>query len=86
MATTKDYKKFPHGTAEHDRELQEKAAAQEAPTFTLVGWDRTTPDTMRDWAIRAARLGAPAEKVGSVLVYAAEIERWQLEHGSKIPD
>jgi len=74
------------GTPERDRELQATAARVKAPTFTLVAWDRTAPGLIREWAIRAARAGAPANKVGSALCYAAEFDRWQADHGSKIPD
>lgn len=55
-------------------------------TFTLSSADRCAPETIRDWAKRAARAGAPAIKVGTAMLDAAAFDRDQVERGSKIPD
>lgn len=73
-------------TDTQDDRCHARAKAKSAPTFTLVGWDRTAPDTIRDWAIRASRAGSPALKVGRALVDAVAFEDYQRRHGSKIPD
>lgn len=70
----------------YDDILHTRAVKQNAPTFTLVAWDRTAPGTIRDWALRAARAGAPAEKIGTALIRSVAFEEWQVRHGSKIPD
>ena len=74
------------GTSERDRELQKTAAQAGAPTFTLVGWDRSAPGLIREWAVQAARAGSNAEKVGSAVLYSVTFEKWQVANGSKIPD
>jgi hypothetical protein len=56
------------------------------PLFTLCARDIAAPDTVRDWARRAAKAGAPAAKVGQALLDAEAMERWQRKHGAKIPD
>jgi hypothetical protein len=56
------------------------------PLFTLVGRDVTAPAIIRVWAMQAAAAGAPAAKVGKALHDALAFERWQRQHGSKVPD
>lgn len=63
-----------------------KAKSKGIPTFTLVAKDRTAPGVIREWAKRAATAGAPALKVGTAMLDAAAFDRWQADHGSKIPD
>lgn len=63
-----------------------KAKTPGEPTFTLVGRDRCAPDTIRAWALLAAKAGAPPAKIGKALADAEEFEAWQQAHGSKIPD
>lgn len=74
------------GTPARDRELHATAVRVDAPTFTLVGWDVTAPATIRDWAVRAARAGSNAEKVGTAILASVTFEDWQAEHGVNVPD
>ena len=69
-----------------DQGVFERAVSRGQPTFTLVGQDRTAPRIIRQWAKRAAKHGAPAEKIGTAMLDAAAFEKWQQDHGSKHPD
>ena len=61
-------------------------AAEDEPIFVLRGRDRLTPYIVRQWAEGARLAGTPMEKVKDAQQLADDIERWQVEHGSKIPD
>jgi hypothetical protein len=41
---------------------------------------------VRDWAHRAANLGANGDKVSDAMDVALEMERWQTSHTMKVPD
>lgn len=56
------------------------------PVFVIRGQDRAAPDTLRAYALKAASLGASDELVNAVRHHAMEMEKWQMEHGSKVPD
>ena len=76
----------PAFDATPDDSCYTKAKAKGIPTFTLVAKDRCAPGIIREWAKRAAALGTPAQKVGTAMLDAAAFDRWQADHGSKIPD
>lgn len=56
------------------------------PFFVLMGHDVIAPATIAFWAREAIRLHVPLEKVKGALGKALDCERWQREHGSKVPD
>ena len=63
-----------------------KGAALEEPTFTLRGQDLVAPEIVREWAFRAALLGAPWEKIEAARRIADQMEDWQIAHHRKVPD
>ncbi len=56
------------------------------PRFVLRAQDRCAPEVVRLWALTAKKHGAPQAKVDAARAVALQMERWQLLHGSKIPD
>jgi len=63
-----------------------KGAALEEPTFTLRGQDIIAPEVVREWAYRAAVMGAPREKTEAARKIADQMEDWQIAHRRKVPD
>jgi hypothetical protein len=61
-------------------------AANDEPVFILRAQDRCAPGAVRDWAHRAANLGANGDKVSDAMDVALEMERWQTSHTMKVPD
>jgi len=61
-------------------------AADDEPIFVLRARDLIAPETVREWAYRAAKAGAPREKVVEARACADAMEDWQLEHDRKVPD
>ena len=82
--------------AETKKQCLEKAARGEGclgraqddePVFVLRAQDKTAPDTVRDWATRAANAGAPTAKVTQAMHDADLMEAWQRKYGiAKVPD
>lgn len=56
------------------------------PVFLLRAKDLVAPWAVRRWANRAREVGAGEEIVQAAFAQADEMERWQMEHGSKVPD
>lgn len=56
------------------------------PVFFLRGQDIAAPDTVRHWAREANALGARSDIVSAAYEQANEMERWQHDYGSKVPD
>lgn len=57
------------------------------PVFVLTARDRAAADTVRDWANRAAAMGAPTAKVAEAMGAANVMEVWRLARGGgKVPD
>jgi hypothetical protein len=65
---------------------QEGSVPAEEPTFVLRAQDSIAPEIVREWAFRAARDGAPREKIVAARKIADDMEDWQLEHHRKVPD
>jgi hypothetical protein len=61
-------------------------AAADEPIFTLRAHDELAPDTVRFWAERAISEGVPPKKIDEAIQLAQEMESWQKENGSKVPD
>ncbi len=62
-----------------------KAAADE-PVFVLRAKDVFAPAMIRLWATAARAAGTPADKTNAALNTADQMEAWQKQHGSKVPD
>lgn len=58
----------------------------EEPTFSLRGQDIIAPEIVREWAFRAALLGAPREKIVEARKIADQMEDWQIANHRKVPD
>lgn len=56
------------------------------PVFVIRGQDKVAPGVLRFYADQAARAGAEPDLVNAVRHHALEMERWQMENGSKVPD
>jgi len=61
-------------------------ASLEEPTFILRGQDIVAPEIVREWAYRAAMMGAPREKIEEARKIADRMEDWQIAHHRKVPD
>lgn len=61
-------------------------SAPDEPVFVLCARDVTAPDIVRLWAVNAASRGVSYKKCQEAREVADAMERWQKEHGSKLPD
>ena len=59
---------------------------EDEPVFLIRGKDAVGPETLRNWADSAARIGAGHDIVQAAREQADEMERWQAQHGSKVAD
>ena len=84
LAQKDEAKHFEFKGREAVRQARERE--QKGPAFTLVAHDRLAPATIRDWALRAARLGSSPSKIGQAVLISVEMEKWQVRYGSKVPD
>lgn len=60
--------------------------AEDEPVFVLRAKDRLAPAAVRMWAEIAIAANVDPDKVIEAKMLAHEMEKWQLEHGSKRPD
>jgi hypothetical protein len=56
------------------------------PVFLLCARDEIAPSAVRDWAERAEMRGVNSPKVTGAIQDAIQMEQWQKERGSKLPD
>lgn len=61
-------------------------AADDEPLFVLRATDVLAPLVVRTWADMAADRGVSEGKVAEARQLAEDMELWQTENGSKIPD
>ena len=54
--------------------------------FCLQPWDRLTPATIRAWIVAAKAHGVSADKIQRAEQSLHDIRRWQLAHGTRIPN
>lgn len=66
--------------------MQKNESSTEEPTFTLRAQDILAPEIVREWAYRAAKAGAPREKVSEARRIADSMEDWQIANTRKVPD
>lgn len=60
---------------------------EDEPIFVLRAQDRLAPATVRLWAdLVDLFAGGPTEKTTEARKWAAEMEFWQRQHGTKVPD
>lgn len=76
-----------HARSDYDR-IQDPAGLipENEPVFLLRAQDVFAPQTLEEYADALRRNGAPPELVDAAREHAAEMRRWQQEHGSKVPD
>jgi hypothetical protein len=58
----------------------------EEPVFLLRAQDMFAPVCVETWASMVAAAGGDPEMCRRVLAWADDMRRWQLDHGSKVPD
>lgn len=76
-----------HARKDYDR-IQDpdgKIPADE-PVFLIRGQDLAAPETLRQYAIEAARKGAAENIITATLKQAEAMEKWQRERARKTPD
>lgn len=56
------------------------------PVFLIRGQDLAAPETLRQYAIQAHRMGAGPELIEATLDQALLMEEWQRNHARKTPD
>lgn len=61
-------------------------AGENEPVFVLRAQDTLAPEVVREWAFRAAHVGASREKVAEARKLADEMEDWQIANMKKVPD
>jgi hypothetical protein len=61
-------------------------AASDEPLFILRAKDALAPGIVRVWVHYARSSGTPESKLREALELAERMERWQAEHGKKVPD
>lgn len=78
-----------HARPDYQDRIIDKAGIIPAdePVFLIRATDITGPATLRYWANQAWANGADRKGIVQLaLDHADEMERWQKEHGRKIPD
>jgi hypothetical protein len=61
-------------------------AADDEPVFVLRANDKLAPVVVRAWAAFAKVAGVGADKRLEAETLAMEMEVWQAQNGSKVPD
>lgn len=56
------------------------------PVFLLRASDMLAPSIVRSWALQAKANGAAADIVEAADRQATAMIKWQVKHGSKVPD
>ena len=76
-----------HARADYNRiQDPEGKIPQDEPVFLIRAQDITAPDVVRYWAQKALAANADGKIVATAMVQAERMQRWQEEHGSKVPD
>ena len=80
-------RRMKHARDDYNR-IQDPAnlIPKDEPVFIIRGQDRVGPATVRYWASKAEDAGADQSIIEAARWQAKQMESWQLEHGSKIPD
>ena len=80
-------------TKEKITELLENGADPEMPCFLLLGRDPSAPSVVRIWATLTSAVyrAAPVslrrhDKCNKAYAISRDMEAWQIEHGTKVPD
>lgn len=76
-----------HARPDYDR-FQDPAAKipMDEPVFILRGQDRCAPDAVRAYAAVVAARGGDPEIIKLSRDWADEMDRYQKQHGHKMPD
>lgn len=76
-----------HARQDYDR-IQDPAGLipEDEPVFLLRGQGQVAPEVVWHWADLLEDLGADLEIVEAARRQSEAMERWQQEHGSKVPD
>jgi hypothetical protein len=64
----------------------EKKIPEDEPVFLLRGQDKLAPAAIACWATLALKEGADPVIIEAAMKQAEEMMKWQIKHGSKIPD
>lgn len=59
---------------------------EKEPVFLLRAKDVLAPCIVRKWAENLSRNGGEPELVARVMEWAALMEEWQVDNGTKVPD
>jgi len=76
-----------HARKDYDR-IQDPAGLIPAdePVFLLRGKDVLAPEIVRERASEAEKMGVEPRMVEAAREQAREMDRWQREHGTQVPD
>lgn len=76
-----------HARLDYNR-IQDPAGKipDDEPVFLIRAQDLVAPAAVRYWAARANVVGADERIIKAALHQSVLMERWQREHGFKIPD
>jgi hypothetical protein len=76
-----------HARPDYDR-IQDPAGVipEDEPVFLLRAQDVLAPAVVRAWADSAEANGAEGHMVAAARHHARQMERWQGQHGFKVPD
>jgi len=61
-------------------------AADDEPLFVLRATDKLAPAAVAFWISLAKRAGTPEPKLAAARELLAAFEKYQAEHGCKVPD
>lgn len=56
------------------------------PCFLLRAQDRLAPKAVTDWAVRAEAAGVNPAKILEAVQCSMDMENWQKDHITKLPD
>lgn len=59
---------------------------EDEPVFLLRAKDKLAPATLRDWALKLQAADGDEAMIEAAYIHASRMERWQQEHGCKVPD
>ncbi|HXZ86498.1 MAG TPA: hypothetical protein VEI82_13525 [Myxococcota bacterium] len=61
-------------------------AADDEPLFVLRATDKIAPAVVHFWILQAKAAGTPEKKLREAQLLMIEMQKWQIEHGCKVPD
>ncbi len=76
-----------HARSDYDRiQDPENLIPEDEPVFLIRGQDTNAPLILKIYAAIAGHNGADRDLTFLVYEHSLKMERWQQEHGKKIPD